>query len=1156
MAKGEEPTGRRAWRRWFVRGLMAALATLAVGGAAATVGYQRYVVDAGPSFERHNLLAIVADESPVTYRDGATRLGVFFEDEHRAFVPFDELPQPWVAAIVAAEDARFWSHPGIDALGIARAMVHNVWAGQVVAGGSTLTQQTAKNLFYRPDRSLRSKTDEALNALRLERHYSKRDILGFYANQFHVTGNGRGLGIAARYFFDVGDPRELGLLECAFLAGLVKAPSAYDPFVGDEARRAKASEAAHRRTRYVLERIVAVSAEDLAGPGPAGDAASQADWAARVSAVDKMQAEAARLLADGFTLPFRHGEFRYESNAVLDEVARRLGEAPFPAVLDRVGVEDPATAGLVVVTTLDPVAQREAEYALWHHLTELGTELEALTIADFVHVDGVGPIPDAQRPTTPHAFRTARVIGPVVEKGRQELDLDLGGPTCRVDRDALVRVAASIERGRRADRGAKVGGAQVDAVVAGLSAGSIVTASVREVGPAGARCDLEVRPELQGAVVVIEDGRVRAMVGGNDNRNFNRATALRQFGSTWKPLVYHAAMELGWSPTDELDNRRNVFPFSTTDYAPSPDHAPTPFVSLAWAGVNSENLASIWLLYHLTDPLDGEQVAALARSLGLARGAGEPEEAYRLRIQKAGVLPSPKRIPEILFLQARHEVASGELGFPEDRVGLWTMGYGPVEGGDAWRVEAQARTWGALEARIEPCTAQYRSLAAAVQVAAPVEVPDLRWRRDGDQVALRCGQADGFQPIDEAFFAAVRPPAPLAPTLGERLGALFGVEEAPPAPPANLPPEEAVWMADHVHLGSLTALRRGIERRAMARAGADESASGVYDPELLYAHPDFRVLLGLRYVGELASRFNVRTPVKEVVSMPLGASEITLEEATVLYDGLLSGSAFDAPGRVYPPMSLLGEGVEAAPAPALLVERVSDVDGRTLYEARPVERRVTSPVIGALTADILRNAVEHGTGRRAAGAVRVDGLPVPVGGKTGTTNDFRNVAFVGFVPHADGAGFALAGGWTVGVYVGYDDNRPMSRGGIRVAGASGALPAWIGAARGLVAGGLLGAPSGAPVGLPTASGDTDVAPVLPTMWPLDLGFAGERRAVDPATGLPEDAEPPRATVLAPMTAPAPTLDLAPAPVRPVRIAPRTDAPPPPAAAWWSGERGD
>ena len=233
--------------------------SLVVFGAGSCMGgwsYQAHVVeDPGPQFTRESIQAIIAQESPVYYRDGATRIGVFFDLEHRAYVPYADIPKAYVEAIVSAEDGDFFEHNGVSPKHIVRATLQNMKAGAVVAGGSTLTQQTAKNLFYRPDRSFRSKWGELVNALRLEAHFSKEEILEFYANQFHVSANGRGLGIAARYFFDK-DVKELSVKECAFIAGLVKAPSRYNPFVGGtEERRQAAREAAEQRTAYVLRRM-------------------------------------------------------------------------------------------------------------------------------------------------------------------------------------------------------------------------------------------------------------------------------------------------------------------------------------------------------------------------------------------------------------------------------------------------------------------------------------------------------------------------------------------------------------------------------------------------------------------------------------------------------------------------------------------------------------------------------------------------------------------------------------------------------------------------------------------------------------------------------------------------------------------------------------
>ena len=221
---GPAPVASAPRRRWLI-GCGALLGVGAAVTAAALVAggvwYKTAIVDDhSPELERSAILSVISEESPVYFRDGKTRVGVFFTDEHRQYVPWEALPPAYVASLVAAEDGRFWEHAGVDPWGIARAMWVNLQAGSVVAGGSTLTQQTAKNIFYRTDRSLRSKLAELQNALRLEHRHSKEQIFEFYVNQFHVSGNGRGIGIAARHFFDKA-PSELTLAESAFLAGLV-----------------------------------------------------------------------------------------------------------------------------------------------------------------------------------------------------------------------------------------------------------------------------------------------------------------------------------------------------------------------------------------------------------------------------------------------------------------------------------------------------------------------------------------------------------------------------------------------------------------------------------------------------------------------------------------------------------------------------------------------------------------------------------------------------------------------------------------------------------------------------------------------------------------------------------------------------------------------
>ena len=226
---------------------------LLIGGGTAGWLYWAVVLEPGDLISRENIKKILGKESPVYYSDGVSPLGVFFADAHRQYVSYDEIPINFVNALVAAEDNRFFSHFGFDVIGIMRAAMKNIEARRVVQGGSTLTQQTAKNLFKRKNRSLEEKLKELLFALRLEYHYSKEQIFEFYANQFYVSGNGLGLGVAARYYFDK-KVEDLTLVESAYIAGSVKRPNYYNPFIKKSSESAqKAIDRGKVRVEYVLK---------------------------------------------------------------------------------------------------------------------------------------------------------------------------------------------------------------------------------------------------------------------------------------------------------------------------------------------------------------------------------------------------------------------------------------------------------------------------------------------------------------------------------------------------------------------------------------------------------------------------------------------------------------------------------------------------------------------------------------------------------------------------------------------------------------------------------------------------------------------------------------------------------------------------------------
>jgi len=173
-----------------------------------------------------------------------------FHVERRIFVPLAQIPKPLKDAVIATEDARFYSHWGVDPMGVARAVYQNFRHGRIVEGGSTITQQLAKVLFLTPDKSLDRKLKEAVLAVELERRYSKDRLLEMYLNQIYFGHGAFGVEAASRTFFGK-SVKELTLAESALLAGLPKAPATYSPFDHPDA--------AKRRRGTVLARMVDVN---------------------------------------------------------------------------------------------------------------------------------------------------------------------------------------------------------------------------------------------------------------------------------------------------------------------------------------------------------------------------------------------------------------------------------------------------------------------------------------------------------------------------------------------------------------------------------------------------------------------------------------------------------------------------------------------------------------------------------------------------------------------------------------------------------------------------------------------------------------------------------------------------------------------------------
>jgi len=300
-------------------------------------------------FTRDNILRNLHGESRVFYSDGASVIGSFFDTNHRLYVPYDSIPHALVDAIVSAEDAKFWEHRGFDFVGFTRAMFNNAKSFNLRQGGSTLSQQTVKNVFGREEKSIKSKWTELTDAIKLEKRFTKQDILEFYLNQFQVYGSGRGAAIAAIYFFNK-PILELSLEECAFIAGTVKGPYNYDPRVQKTPERAQqALEKGYHRTKYVLRRMLE-------------------------------NGYITKDVFDSAKMPeLNYGEFRFNSSSLLDKVDRDLNDDFYKDLFEKFGIEDWRKSQIKIITTLDLDLQTRAEAAVRENLKNLQNKIGADT---------------------------------------------------------------------------------------------------------------------------------------------------------------------------------------------------------------------------------------------------------------------------------------------------------------------------------------------------------------------------------------------------------------------------------------------------------------------------------------------------------------------------------------------------------------------------------------------------------------------------------------------------------------------------------------------------------------------------------------------------------------------------------------------------------
>ena len=1004
--------------------MMKKIFLLLVLGAGVLGGGYYYLVRLHPGEEirAENIEKILAIESPIYYRDGINKIGVLFQEDHRQYVPFAQIPLPFRNAIVAAEDHDFYRHFGFNPMALMRAAGANLLARRVVQGGSTITQQTAKNLFNRQDRSLREKVKELLFALRLEAHHSKEKILEFYCNQFYVSGNGRGLGVAARYYFNK-DVSELGVVESAFIAGSVKRPNYYNPFGKGEAKaEVTARQRAKVRTAYVLDQMYKL--------GMLGAKEHE----------EYLRQE----------VPFREGRMSYALNTVMDQVKVALAAPEVEAALEENGIDNVATSGIRVFTTVEKNLQEEAHSVFRKELSRLTVRLEGYPEEELRKsyrqrvAAGTNGVPKVGE------FLFARVVEVDGNRVLVTFASESGqaasqeAATGLIDEAGLLGLLTPLLQYQK-QRGGNATPAEIPFLLDKLKIGDLVYVSVRgrEADNGRYLLDLERYPTVQGALLAMEEGKVRAMVGGAENSFYNRAIqAKRLVGSVMKPLLYGAALQLGWNSADLLKNERENFPYYNRPYYPHPDHdSPYGSVSMRWAGVKSENVASIWLLYHLCDRLSPAEFKELLAHVEMGQGEEESDAQYRGRIRdKYGIVLNDAALYRMAFNKAVEAIGpdlifDGQAAEFELLRSFHYDDYGTVVKGEEQSDDLEIRQKNARNTFL-PLKGQAQAMEALREAVGPGEsggeVEGLpRERRETESGVGLYGQA-----ATGAYGAGSA-----APGAGWRRVGLAELKQKL----AELTPEERESFWDDILLDGR--LRLGTFRqlqRALSKEFDKLVALPLYGPEVLHQNRDFRVLAGLRYLIGLCRQMGVTSQLEPVLSFPLGSNVLSLLEVARIYEGLIGGAVtFSGSPEFHDALCV--------------VERIENSNGEIIFTPKEEVRRLLDAQTSLAVNGILRQVVLRGTGNYAEQNIKLHSrdprlektlakldLRLPVLGKTGTSNDYRNSSFVGLLPGplTQGNQLYVEKGILLAAYVGYDDNAPMVHRGTHITGSSGALPVW------------------------------------------------------------------------------------------------------------------
>jgi penicillin-binding protein 1A len=530
-------------KRLFIFGSVLFLLAFLGGGVFAVWGYY-YITRDLPRIESVKDFRPPAVSS-VYARDG-TLVGEFFS-ERRYPVNIKEVPPVVRNAFLAAEDANFYTHPGIDVFSILRAVKENLAEGRAKQGASTITQQVVKNILLTPEKKLARKVKEALLAYQIEKALSKDEILEIYLNSIFFGNTAYGIKAAARLYFRK-ELSEVTLAEAAILAGLPKAPSKFSPTVNPERSR--------RRQQYVLGQMV------------------------KSGFVTQAQASAA--LREDVKVYAATAQNIFQAPYYVSEVRRILGEQWRSLDIDR--------DGLTIYTALDAKADKMAQQALRSGLRDVdkrrgwrgplgeipGAKVEQFEAKyksqPYEAIDFGEPTPALVREVKPNGPR-GDVVSVYVGGETKELFLKDASWAVR-RRDAEDRVSSMpLERALHVgdvievSRALRVSPKKADAKNK-VAAGETVESKEEYLA-------LDQTPDLEGAITLLDPftGEVLVALGGYDYGKsvFNRATqSYRQPGSAFKPIVYLAAVDgFNYTPATLVDDRPRTFRVGDQYWTPS-----------------------------------------------------------------------------------------------------------------------------------------------------------------------------------------------------------------------------------------------------------------------------------------------------------------------------------------------------------------------------------------------------------------------------------------------------------------------------------------------------------------------------------------------------------------------------------------------------------